>query len=112
MSYEDYTMMISPLVYDLFLDQIVHFQRELPLPGCSFWLETVKLRGAGEEPGEVVLINHIPTLWINKNIPLISDDLPCPNLQITSCLAYLILIENIYNGPNMIIDGDFFPFFW
>ena len=32
MSYEDYTMMINPLVYDPFLDRIVHFQRELPLP--------------------------------------------------------------------------------
>ena len=62
MSYEDYAMMINLLVYDPFLDQIVHFQRELPLPNQSFQLETVELRGAGEEPGEVVLVNHIPTL--------------------------------------------------
>ena len=75
MSYKDYTMMINPLVYDPFLDQIVHFQRELPLPDRSFCLETVKLRGAGEEPGEIILVNHTPTLWINKNIPLIPDDL-------------------------------------
>ena len=62
MSYEDYAMMINPLIYDPFLDQIVHFQRELPLSDCSFRLRTVELRGAGEEPGEVVLVNHIPTL--------------------------------------------------
>ena len=112
MSYEDYTIMISPLIYDPFLDQIVHFQRELPLPDHSFQLETVKLRGAGEEPGEVVLINHIPTLWIDKNVPLIPDNLPHPTLQIISHLAHLILIENDYNGPDMIVDGNFFPFFW
>ena len=62
MSYEDYTMMINPLVYDPFLDRIVHFQRELPLPNCSFQLETVNLREAGEEPGEIILVNHVPTL--------------------------------------------------
>ena len=112
MSYEDYAMMINPLIYNPFLDQIVHFQRELPLPDHSFQLKTVKLRGAGEEPGEIVLVNHVPTLWINKNIPLISDDLPCPTLHITSCLTHLVLIENVYNGPDMIIDGNFFPFFW
>ena len=75
MSYKDYTMMINPLIYNPFLDWIVHFQRELPLPNCSFWLETVELREPGEEPGEIVLVNHVPTLWINKNIPLILDDL-------------------------------------
>ena len=112
MSYEDYTMMINPLIYDPFLDRIVHFQRELPLPNHSFWLKTVELRGAGEEPGEIILVNHIPTLWINKNVPLILDDLPCPTLHITSHLAHLVLIENVYNGPDMIIDGNFFPFFW
>ena len=32
MSYEGYAMMINPLIYDPFLDWIVHFQRELPLP--------------------------------------------------------------------------------
>ena len=101
MSYEDYAMMINPLIYNLFLDWIVHFQRELPLPDCSFWLETVKLRGAGEEPGEVVLVNHIPILWINKNISLISDDLPHSTLQITSHLTHLVPIENVYNGPDM-----------
>ena len=62
MSYEDYAMMINPLIYNLFLDWIVHFQRELPLPNRSFWLETVELRGAEEEPGEIILVNHIPTL--------------------------------------------------
>ena len=62
--------MINPLVYNPFLDQIIHFQRELPLPNCSFQLETVELRGVGEEPGEVILVNHIPTLWINKSIPV------------------------------------------
>ena len=36
MSYEDYAIMISPLVYNPFLDWIVHFQRELPLPDHSF----------------------------------------------------------------------------
>ena len=112
MSYEDYTMMISPLIYNPFLDWIIHFQRELPLPDCSFQLETVELRGVGEEPGEVVLVNHVPTLWINKSIPLILDNLPHPTLHITSHLAYLVLIENVYNGPDMIIDGNFFPFFW
>ena len=112
MSYKDYAMMINPLVYDPFLDWIVHFQRELPLPDHSFQLETVGLRGAGEEPGEIVLVNHVPTLWIDKNIPLIPDDLPCPTLHITSCLTHLVLIENVYNGPDMIIDGNFFPFFW
>ena len=112
MSYEDYAMMISPLVYDPFLDQIVHFQRELPLSNCSFQLETVKLRGVGEEPGEVILVNHVPTLWINKSISLILDDLPHPTLQISSHLTHLVLIENVYNGPDIIIDGNFFPFFW
>ena len=112
MSYEDYAMMINPLIFNPFLDWIVHFQRELPLPDRSFQLETVKLRGAGEEPGEIILVNHIPTLWIDKNIPLIPDDLSCPTLHITSCLAHLVLIENVYNGPDMIIDGNFFPFFW
>ena len=112
MSYEDYAMMINPLIYNPFLDWIVHFQRELSLPDHSFQLETVKLRGAGEEPGEVVLVNHVPTLWINKSIPLIPDDLPHPTLHITPCLAHLVLIENIYNGPDMIIDGNFFSFFW
>ena len=112
MSYEDYAMMINPLVYDPFLDQIVHFQKEHPIPDCSFWLETVELRGAGEEPGEIVLVNHVPTLWIDKNIPLILDDLPHPTLHITSCLTHLVLIEKVYNGPDMIIDGNFFPFFW
>ena len=112
MSYEDYAMMINPLIYDPFLDQIIHFQRELPLPDHSFQLETVELRGAGEEPGEIVLINYVPTLWINKNVSLIPDDLPHPTLHITSCLAHLVLIENVYNGPDMIIDGNFFPFFW
>ena len=58
MSYEDYAMMINPLVYNPFLDQIVHFQREHPLPDRSFQLETVELRGAGEEPGEVVLVDR------------------------------------------------------
>ena len=103
MSYEDYAMMINPLVYDPFLDRIVHFQKEHPLLGRSFRLETVELRGAGEEPGEIVLVNHVP---------LIPDDLPHPTLQITSRLAHLVLIENVYNGPDMIIDGNFFPFFW
>ena len=112
MSYKDYAMMINPLVYNPFLDQIVHFQRELPLPDRSFWLETVKLRGAGEEPEEIILVNHIPTLWIDKNVPLILDDLSHPTLHITSRLAHLVLIENVYNGPDMIIDGNFFPFFW
>ena len=112
MFYEDYTMMINPLMYNPFLDQIVHFQRELPLPNRSFRLETVKLRGAGEEPGEIILFNHIPTLWINKNVPLIPDDLSHPTLHITSHLAHLVLIENIYNGPDVIIDGNLFPFFW
>ena len=87
MSYKDYAMMINPLIYDPFLDWIVHFQRELPLLDDSFWLETVELRGAGEEPGEVILVNHIPTLWINKSISLIPDNLPHPTLQITSCLC-------------------------
>ena len=112
MSYEDYAMMINPLVYDPFLDWIVHFQKEHPIPDRSFWLETVELRGAGEEPGEIILVNHIPTLWIDKNVPLIPDDLPHPTLHITSRLTHLVLIENIYNGPDMIIDGNFFPFFW
>ena len=112
MSYEDYTMMINLLIYDPFLDRIIHFQRELPLPNRSFWLETVELRGAGEEPGEIILVNHISTLWIDKNIPLIPDDLPHPTLHITSHLAHLVLVENVYNGPDMIIDGNFFPFFW
>ena len=102
MSYEDYTMMICPLVNDPFLDQLVHFQRELPLSDHSFQLETVELKGAGEEPEEVVLVNNIPTLWINKQVPLIPDYLPCPTLQITSHLAYLIQIENTYNGPDVI----------
>ena len=62
-----------------------------------------ELRGAGEEPGEVILVNHVPTFWINKSVPLISDDLPCPTLHITSHLAYLVLIENAYSGPDMII---------
>ena len=53
MSYKDYAMMISPLVYNPFLDWIVHFQRELPLPDHSFQLKTVKLRGAGERPREL-----------------------------------------------------------
>ena len=66
MSYEDYVMMINPLIYNPFLDWIIHFQRELPLSDCSFWLEIVELRGAGGEPGEVVLLNHIPTLWIEN----------------------------------------------
>ena len=88
--------MICPLVDDSFLDHLVHFQREPPLPDHSFQLETVELKGAGEEPGEVVLVNNIPTLWINKQVPLISDDLPHPTLQITSCLAHLIQIENTY----------------
>ena len=101
MSYEDYAMMINLLIYNLFLDWIVHFQREFPLSDCSFWLEKVKLRGAGEEPEEVVLVNHIPILWIDKNISLISDDLPHPTLQITSHLTYLVPIENVYNGPDM-----------
>ena len=95
MSYEDYAMMINPLIYNPFLDQIVHFQRELPLPNRSFRLETVELRGAGEEPGEIVLVNHIPTLWIDKNVPLILDDLPRPTLHITSHLTHLVLIENV-----------------
>ena len=112
MSYEDYTMMINPLIYDPFLDQIIHFQKELPLPDCSFQLETVKLRGAGEKAGEIDLVNHVPTLWIDKNVPLIPDNLPHPTLHITSRLAHLVLIENVYNGPDMIIDGNFFPFFW
>ena len=111
MSYKDYTMMINPLIYNPFLDRIVHFQRELPLPDRSFWLETIELREAGEEPGEIILVNHVPTLWIDKNVPLILDDLPHPTLHITSCLTYLVLIENVYNGPDMIIDGNFFPFF-
>ena len=112
MSYKDYAMMISPLIYDPFLDQIIHFQRELPLPNCSFQLETVELRGAGEEPRKVILVNHVPILWINKSIPLILDDLPRPTLQITSHLTHLVLIENVYNEPDIIIDDDFFPFFW
>ena len=62
-------VIINPLIYNPFLDRIVHFQRELPLPDCSFQLETVELREAGEEAGEVILVNHVPTLWINKNIP-------------------------------------------
>ena len=86
MSYEDYAMMINPLIYDPFLDQIVHFQRELPLSNRSFQLETVELRGAGEESGEIVLVNHIPTLWIDKNVPLIPDDLPHPTLHIHNFL--------------------------
>ena len=112
MSCKDYAMMINPLVYNSFLDWIVLFQRELPLPDCSFRLETVELRGAGEEPGEVILVNHVPTLWVDKSVPLILDNLPHPTLQITSRLAHLVLIENVYNGPDMIIDGNFFPFFW
>ena len=112
MSYKDYAMIISPLVYNSFLDWIIHFQRELPPPNHSFQLETVELRGAGEEPGEVILVNHVPTLWIDKSISIILDDLPRPTLQITSHLTYLVLIENVYNGPDMIIDGNFFPFFW
>ena len=112
MSYKDYAMMISPLIYNPFLDQIVHFQWELPLSNHFFRLETVELRGAEEEPGEVILVNHIPTLWIDKSVPLIPDDLPCSTLQITSHLAHLVLIENVYNRPEMIVDGDFFPFFW
>ena len=86
MSYEDYAMMINLLIYNPFLDWIVHFQRELSLPDHFFQLETVKLRGAGEEPGEVVLVNHVPTLWINKSIPLIPDDLPHPTLHIHNSL--------------------------
>ena len=112
MSCKDYAMMINPLVYNSFLDRIVHFQRELPLPDCSFRLETVELRGAGEEPGEVVLVNHVPTLWVDKSVSLILDNLPHPTLQITSRLTHLVLIENVYNRPDMIIDGNFFPFFW
>ena len=100
MSYEDYAMMINPLVYDPFLDCFVHFQRELPLPDHSFQLETIELRGAGEESGEVVLVNHVPTLWIDKSVSLIPDNLPHPTLHITSHLAYLVLIENVYNGPE------------
>ena len=110
MSYKDYALMISPLIYNPFLDWIIHFQMELPLPNHSFWLEPVKLRGAREEPGEVILHYHVPTLWIDKNVPLILDDFPCQTLQITSCLTHLVLIENVYNGPDMIVDGDFFPF--
>ena len=106
MSYEDYAI-VNP-----FLDWIIHFQRELPLPDHSFQLETVELRGAEEEPGEVILHNHIPSLWIDKNIPLIPDDLPHPTLQITSHLTHLVLIENVYNGPDIIVDGNFFSFFW
>ena len=53
MSYKDYAMMISPLVYNPFLDWIVHFQRELSLPDHSFQLKTVELRGAGERPREL-----------------------------------------------------------
>ena len=106
MSYEDYAMMVSPLIYNPFLDQIVHFQRELSLPDCSFWLKTVKLRGAEEEPGEVVLVNHIPTLWIDKSVPLIPDNLPYPTLQITSCLTHLVLIESVYNGLDIIMKAQ------
>ena len=62
MSYEDYAMIICPLVHDPFLDHLVHFQRELPSSNHSFQLETVELRGAGEESGEIILVNHVPTL--------------------------------------------------
>ena len=112
MSYKDYTMMICPLVDNPFLDCLVHFQREPPLPDHSFQLETVELKGAGEKPGEIILVNNVPTLWIDKQVPLIPDDLPCPTLQITSCLAHLIQIENTYNGPDVMLDGKYFPFFW
>ena len=54
--------MISPLIYNPFSDWIIHFQRKLPLPNHSFQLETVELRGAGEEPGEIILVNHVPAL--------------------------------------------------
>ena len=84
-------------------NRIVHFQREPFLPDHFFQLETVKLRGAGEESGEIILVN--------KNVPLILDDLPHPTLHITSHLTHLVLIENVYNGPDMIKDGNFFPFF-
>ena len=31
MSYKNYAMMINPLIYNPFSDQIIHFQRKLPL---------------------------------------------------------------------------------
>ena len=31
MSYKNYTIIINPLIYNPFSDQIIHFQRELPL---------------------------------------------------------------------------------
>ena len=46
----DYAMMICPLVCDPFLDCLIHFQREPPLPDHFVGLETVELRGLGGEP--------------------------------------------------------------
>ena len=89
----DYAMMICPLVCDPFLDCLIHFQREPPLPDHFFGLETVELRGLGGEPEEIILVNHVPTLWIDKNIPLIPGNLPCPTLQITCHLAHLMQID-------------------
>ena len=77
MSYENYAMIICSFIHDLFLDCLIYFQRELSSPNHSFQLEIVELRGAGEEPGEIVLVNYIP---------LIPDNLPHPTLQIISCL--------------------------
>ena len=96
------------LIHDPFLDHLVHFQSELPLPYHSFQLEPVELR---EEQDR----NQEKSSWSIEFQPsgltrtfLSSQTISLAQLSKYSHLTHLVHIENTYNGPDIMINGEYF----
>ncbi|KAF8546274.1 hypothetical protein OG21DRAFT_1491404 [Imleria badia] len=93
MTTDKLNLMHSPLCWDEFLGRIVHFQNTVIAP--HRWLQQRR---------QSTPYRNIPSLLIDKKVPLAGDTLPCQMLEISSRLAHFIRIENVYQGPDVLIE--------
>ncbi|KAF8548594.1 hypothetical protein OG21DRAFT_1489267 [Imleria badia] len=93
----------SPLCWDEFLGWIVHFQNTVIASDRCFYSETLYLDISNNE-GNLRLYQNVPSLLIDKKVPLAGDTLPCQMLEISLHLAHFVRIENIYQGPDVLIE--------
>ncbi|KAF8546607.1 hypothetical protein OG21DRAFT_1491040 [Imleria badia] len=103
MTADELNLMHSPLCWDEFLGWIVHFQNTVIASDRCFYLETLYLN-ISDNKGNQYLYLNISSLLIDKKVPLAGDTLPHQTLEIFLRLAHFVRIENIYQGPDVLVE--------
>jgi hypothetical protein len=76
MTAEEYTKMLNPIVYNLFLERDIIFPAIVHPPLDEQHSNDIMLQGVGAEPNELVLKKNVPLYLLQANVHLFG----CPDL--------------------------------